>query len=177
MPVAETTFGITYDGPALATGRMPVRDLAPALLALGDLFAEASTVMYPQADPVALSIKATEQGSFEVQLILEAKDLWDQIVNVFDSETVTALVNLQDLVIGGGGLIGIIGLVKKLRGRRVVREEPTPDPAQIKITLDDGTSLEIPSDVARLYRRISIRRKVRDVVAPLTREGVDEIRF
>ena len=43
--LAETAFQIAYEGPALETGRMPVRDLAPALLALGDLFTEASVVL------------------------------------------------------------------------------------------------------------------------------------
>jgi hypothetical protein len=100
--VAETSFSIAYDGPALETGRMPVRDLAPALLALGELFTEASQIVYPDADPVALSIKATEQGSFEVHLILEGKDLWDQFVNLFGSDPVTALVNLKTLIAGGG---------------------------------------------------------------------------
>jgi hypothetical protein len=71
--MAETAFRVAYDGPALATGRMPVRDLAPALLALGDLFAEASQVIYPEGKPVALSIKATEEGSFDVHLILESR--------------------------------------------------------------------------------------------------------
>jgi hypothetical protein len=115
--VAETTFGITYDGPALAAGTMPVRDLAPALLALGDLFTEASQVLYPDAGPVALNIKATDEGSFDVHLILEAKDLWDQLVDMFTSDEVTALVNLQNLVIGGVGSMGLIALVMKCGDR------------------------------------------------------------
>jgi hypothetical protein len=177
MPVAETTFGVVYDGPALAAGRMPVRDLAPALLALGDLFAEASQVIYPDAGPVSLSVEATDRGSFDVRLILEAKDLWDQIVNVFGSDEVTALANLQNLVIGTGGFVGLFALIKRLRGRRITSQESLPDPGQVRITLNDGTKLEIPTDVARLHGRISIRRKVRDVVAPVAREGVDKVRF
>src|SRR5688500_11839084 len=54
VTMAETTFGVVYDGPALETGRMPVRDLAPALLALGQLFSEASRFVYPEQEPVSL---------------------------------------------------------------------------------------------------------------------------
>jgi hypothetical protein len=172
--VAETTFGITFDGPALATGRMPVRDLAPALLALGDLFTEASQIVYPDGGPVALSIKATKQGSFEVHLILEAKELWDQVVDIFGSDAVTVLATLENLILGAAGLFA---LVKKIGGRRIEQEEPAPQPNHVKITLEDGTALEIPTEVAQMYRRISIRTKARDVVAPLKRDGVEQVKF
>lgn len=58
---------------------MPVRDLAPALLALGNLFTEASDALYPEREPVALGLVATDIGSFEAHLILEAKNAWDQV--------------------------------------------------------------------------------------------------
>lgn len=70
--MAETEFGVRYDGTALATGTMPVRDLAPALLALGDLFSEESLLLHPEREPVALNIKATNEGSFVVKLLLES---------------------------------------------------------------------------------------------------------
>jgi len=72
--MAESEFGIEYAGPELDAGTMPVRDLAPALLAMGELVAAASLVVYPERPPVALNIKATEPGSFVVRLILESKD-------------------------------------------------------------------------------------------------------
>jgi hypothetical protein len=39
------------------------------------------------------------------------------------------------------------------------------------------TSIDVASDVVTIYKRPSVRRRARDVVAPLTREGVDEVRF
>lgn len=66
---AETGFSVVVDGPTLADGQMSVRDLAPALLALGELFAEASVIAYPAREPVALNIKATDKGSFDANLI------------------------------------------------------------------------------------------------------------
>ena len=45
--MAEIEFHIAYDGPALVDGRMDVRDLAPALIALGELFQEANGMINP----------------------------------------------------------------------------------------------------------------------------------
>lgn len=178
--MAETAFRVAYDGPALETGKMPVRDLAPALLALGDLFAEASHVIYPEGKPVALSIKATDEGSFDVHLILESLGPWDDLVDIFGSDPVTALVNLKELIVGGtaaGG--GLFWLIKKLRGQSVAVEEGRDEPpsGNVRLTLNDGTTLEAPAEVWTLYRRVTIRRKARQVVAPVAQEGVDQVRF
>ena len=154
---------------------MPVRELAPALLALGDLFAEASEMVYPEGGPVGLSIKATEQASFDVHLILEAENLWEQFVHLLSGDEITALANLKTLILGGTA--GLFVTLRKMRNRRIEREEESATPGQVKVTLDDGTSIEMPPDVARMVRRITIRRKVRDVVAPLARPGVEEVRF
>ena len=153
---------------------MPVRDLAPALLAVGDLFAEASRVLHPDLPPVALDIQATEDGSFTVNLILYAPDLWDQIVEIFTSKDVTAIINLRDALLAGGGLFW---LQKHLRARRVEKKERV-EPGHIRLTLDDGSTVEgVPEDVWRLYERATIRKKTRDVVKPLARKGVQRLDF
>lgn len=176
--MAESHFALAYDGPALETGRMPVRDLAPSLLALGDLFAEASRILYPESDPVGLSVRATEQASFDVHLILEGHDLWNQFVDLFGSDEMTALANLQAILIGGA--VGVIATIKRFGRRRIQSAEPSPEPGMLKLTLegDNGTTtIEVPIDVGRLVQDVSIRRKVRDVMAPLAREGVETVSF
>lgn len=176
VAVAESHFAIAYDGPALETGRMPVRDLAPALLALGALFSEASEMVYPTGGPVGLSVKATEQASFDVHLVLDAHDLWNQFIDFYSSDNITALANLQNLILGS--TVGLFAVLRRIGHRRIDREEESaPTPGQLKVTLDDGTSIEMPVEVARMVRRISIRRKVRDVVAPLARDGVERVTF
>jgi hypothetical protein len=175
--MAETEFIVEYDGPALATGTMPVRDLAPALLALGELFTEASQVIYPEGKPVALNIKATGQGSFDVHLLLEAEGAWKDFVDVWGGDAITALVNLKTLIIGGPSLLGLLGLIKWTRGRKIESQEESPTPGQVKLTLQDGESIEISADVIKLYPHFRIRRKAKEVVAPLARQGVNEVRF
>lgn len=170
--VAETEFGVKYDGPAIVDGRMPVRDLAPALLALGEMFAEASVLLYPDRKPLALDIKATNEGSFLVHLILSTKD---HLIDLFGSDGATALLNLKDYIVGGG--IGIFWLLKRLRGRRITSHESVPESGQIRLTLDDGTSFEIPVQVFELYRTVEIRKKAREVVEPLAASGIDVMEF
>jgi hypothetical protein len=172
--MAESAFGITYDGPALTAGRMPVRDLAPALLALGDLFAEASVLLHPDRKPVALNIEATRDGSFLVHLLLEAEGAWDQMVNLFGSKEASALTNLVDIVVGVGGLFAV---GKRLAGRRILKQEADPAAGIVRLTLDDQTTIEIPSDALRLYGNIAIRKQAREVVAPVTRGGIEVVKF
>lgn len=175
--MAEKEFSVSYDGPALETGRMAVRDLAPALLALGDLFADASLLVYPNRAPVALNIKANERGSFVVQLIVEAHRSWDDLIDMFGGSTASALANLEAIIIGGGGsAIGLIALIKRLKGRRIVKQEPA-EPGQIALTLDDDTTFRVSASALSMYGSVEIRKRVRQVVVPLSREGIESLRF
>jgi hypothetical protein len=169
--VAEVEFNLAYDGPAVETGRMPVQDLAPALLALGEFFAETSRTLYPERDPVALSIQATDTGSFLVRLILEGRAAWDQFAGLLDSGTGNALANLEAI-----GFLTFL-IIKRIAGRKIDAQEPAPAPGHIRLTLEDGTSLDIPSQVLTLYENPEVRRQARRVVSPLHRDGVDEVRL
>ena len=172
--MAAKQFGVVYDGPVLGDGSMPVSDLAPALLALGDLFVGASLAAFPEQEPVALNIKATKDGSFLVQLAIHSPDTWDQIIHFFSSDPIAALLNVRDLVIGGTG--GLFWLIRRLHGRRIAKEDPL-DPGNVRLTLDDGTTIEVPTEALKLYRNVHIRRKAREVVEPVTKDGIESVEF
>lgn len=171
--MAELEFEVTYDGPAIQAGRMAVRDLAPALLALGEIFTEASRLIEPDRPPVALHIRATEHGSFTADLVLHAGSIWNQLIDMFSSQTATAIANLLAVVGGAGGLFAVL---KGLRGRRVITQEAVGD-GQIRLTLDDGTVLEISGDTAKLLKSLTIRRRAVEVVRPLERGGIELLEF
>lgn len=174
--MAEDTFDLVYDGPALTEGRMAVRDLAPALLSLGELFAEASVTLHPDRPAAALNIKATNNGSFLIDLILEGPGLaWDRAIDLFGSDPVEALANLKELVIAPGA--GLFWYIARKRGRSVARQEDAIEPGKVRLTLDDDTVLEVPTDVLALHGSVEVRRKARRVIEPLNRMGVDRLEF
>ena len=171
--MAEADFGVTYHGPALNEGRMAVRDLAPALLALGELFTDVGKVTMPDRKPIGLTIRATEQGSFLVHLVLEAESMLGRVVDLLTTPEVAALVLIRETVIGEDGLFAFI---KRVRGRRITEEEQI-SPGVVRVILVDGTSIETTPDVLTLFNNVPIRRKARQVVEPLGGGRVDTIRF
>jgi hypothetical protein len=175
--MAERTFSVAYEGPALEDGTMDVRELAPALLALADIFRTANTTINSQAPPVTLEIRATNRGSFEVHLVLSQPDFIGNLISLLSSTGPTALANLLAIVIGTPQFaLGLFGLIKRLRGHQVTRIENVSI-GTVRLTLEDGTILELPAEVVTLYRSVTVRRSASEVIAPLRQDGVDVVRF
>ena len=66
--MSRAAFSIAYEGEALEEGRMSVRDLAPSLLSIADLFEATCEVLNGKSAPVDVHVVATSEGSFEVDL-------------------------------------------------------------------------------------------------------------
>ena len=98
----ETHLNIVYDGPAVADGSMNVRDLAPAMLAIGSLFEAANNVTNGQRARVNIKVRATSSGSFHILYeVLQASE-------TIDPGLLTTAVGLKELLVGslvvGGSL-------------------------------------------------------------------------
>jgi hypothetical protein len=178
--MAELTFSLAYEGPALEDGSMEVRALAPSLLALADVFRLGNATVNPQAAPVTLEIRSTDRGSFEIHLILQQPDVLSTLVDMLSGQRATALANLFGIVAGfGGASIGALGLfelIKRLGGRRIA-ERRDLGAGTVRLILDDQTVLEFRADVLLLYQNVTIRRRATEVVAPLRSEGVEAVVF
>lgn len=174
---ASVHFSIKYDGPALATHQMDVRELAPALIALSDLLEQANKAALPDAPDIRVNVQGNfKGGSFGVDLIA-AQTITQQLVSMFSGTEATAAANLYTLLgalglVGGGG--GLIGVIKFLRGRK---------PSAIRIDgdktvfeLHDTTtveSFEVDLMTGRLYKTRVVRQSLAKVIRPLEREGID----
>ena len=169
--MSHAKFSIAYDGPALRDGVMDVRDLAPALLAVGQLFDAANMTLNSEQATVRVNVSATGDGSFEVFLEL-VQSYGQQIVGLFSSDSVTTAINLKNLLIGGTATSGLIWLIKRLRGRRPDKLVKI-DASRVRVTIDDK-SFDVPMDLLRLYQDLAVRGAVRNLIeAPLNQAGID----
>lgn len=169
--MTEERIAVAYDGDEVEQGRMDVLELAPSLLAFANFIHEAQTLLYPDDPRVSVEVVATGEGSFEVDLSI-IHSLIQQARSLFAADSATAAANLAQL---GGVVLGIIKLVRWLRGRAIERRERTPE-GGTRLVLPDGTTYTTTPEVMQVYDRLAIRRLLRDFVRPLRREGIEEVR-
>lgn len=163
-------FKVAYDGEALRSHTMDVRDLAPALLSLGQLFDEANRVLNGDKVTVSLQIKAHEEGSFEILLHLY-QSIGDQLTQFLVGDFVTSIINLKELVLGGGTVLyGLYWLIKRLKGQKPHRILDLKN-GMVRIEFDKET-FDIPIKLLRLYQDVAVRQATEAVLKPLYREGI-----
>ena len=173
-PREETTsFIVSYEGDALAENTMPVRDLAPALLALGEAYERANAILNRDRARVSLQIRATQQGSFEIALILQ--QVYNEAATLLSGDFITSATNLKELLFGGASVVGLITLLKRLRGGQPEEADTGPDGNSVLEI--QGLRLTVPSDVMRLFADRVMRDSAEAIVEPVTKEGVDRVVF
>lgn len=168
----STEFKIIYDGEALQKHSMEVRDLAPALLALGNLFDEANRILNGDKATIKLQVKAHEAGSFEIHLVL-FQSLADQISHFLSGDYITSIINLKELICGvlAGGSNGLFWLIKKFRGKNPSKITDLKN-GLMRIEIGNE-AFDIPLALLRMYQDLTIRRAVESVVRPLHKDGIN----
>ena len=166
----QAQLDMVYDGPALADGSMNVRDLGPALMAVGSLFEAANRATNGEKASISVNVRATSAGSFHILFEVVQSLQMSNVLGTEFSDIITTANALKGLLIGGSGLIGIFGLVKWLRGRRP--EVKKINESLYSLTIGDET-YEVPLDLLRLYQDASVRRNLQDIVRPVSQPGVE----
>lgn len=167
--MSRAEFQIAYDGFALRDGTMDVRDLALALLAVGQLFDAANYALNGEKTKVSVHVKATKEGSFEINLEV-IQSLVDQAKSFLSSDFVVAAINLKELILGG--TISLCWLVKKLKGGKPDKIERLAGDT-MRITIG-SESFDVPLKLLRLYQDLAVRSAVEQMVKePLEKSGID----
>jgi len=180
MSQNNTTFKISYDGPALAGHEMNVRDFAPALLAIGDLLDEANLALNGSKTKVVVNIKATEAGSIDV-LLSVVQDIFTQAQTLFSGDGINAFLNARDLLIIllgiKGGSFGVINTILWLKNRPI-KNITKIEVGKFKITVTDGDTRVVTENEIRLFGMIKIRKSLEAIIkTPLEKEGINKVTF
>lgn len=150
---------------------MDVRDLAPALLAIGALLDAANETLGGNPKAVSVHVRALEAGSFSVDLEL-VENLYRRGIALLTGQEVDGALKLKELVLFGA--VGLVWLVRRLRGGRPDQIERL-EGGVTRLT-KDGESFDVPMEVLRLYQSVPVRSALQDVVAtPLARDGIDTL--
>ena len=168
---SRTTLTVAYDGDAVRSGSMAVKELAPALLSLGSLCEEANRTLNADLAAVSISVQSDgfNPGSFEVSL-----DLLQNLKTLLTSSDVADAKEILTLLglIGGGGLLG---LYRWLKGRQPSPGTTLKDGSiQVNVQGDNNQVTVVQPQVLSLYNSTSVRSAYRGVLNPLISSGIDE---
>ena len=183
--MSASAFKIVFDGPAVHDGAIDVRDLAPALMAVGDLVQSASSVLNQDQAKTTVRIEATKEGSFEVVLTTGQELLQTLFSRIIASEDpITEAKELTDLLFmwAGGAAIaaasvtgGLIQLIKWLGGRKPERIEDLPD-GKVSIHIGEASFIT-DKRVVELAQAKTVRENAKKFVEVLEREGIEQVRL
>lgn len=176
--MTDTSIKIAYCGEAVDNGTMDVRDLAPALLALGDLVDKANNIINNNNSKVKVLVKSDiKKGSFEITLDV-VQTLPEQVmclVGLANQLPIREILNDLGLGCTLSG-VNIPFLIKKLKGK---------NPTSVKKIEDDNVLLEfsetetetekikVSQRVLKLYRNEKVRKCFSDALSPLKTPGID----
>ncbi len=170
--MSKASLNIAYTGPALEDGSMDVRELAPALLAIGELLERCNELLNPPESRIAVRVKAEfRRGSFEVllELVQSMAEQMRMMLNMSDGVAAGDMLKMVGLT--ASSTLGVVKLLKELKGKR-------PDKVYQAegniIVLEKGDiRIEVPREVAQLYADSRVRESIKAVVEPVRRPGIE----
>lgn len=178
--MSRATFQLAYDGEAVRAGSMDVHELAPALLAVGDLVRHANSILNGEQATASVRVQSDfRHGSFEINLILD-QNLIEQAKNLLFGRDVADAAALVRALFGGASaatavIAGVLKILKMLKGEK---------PKQITI-IDNSTTIiqtgsgQILQGVdrisAELYQVDAVREAAERVIQPLRKPGFDSL--
>lgn len=161
--MSSTEFSVIFEGDPFENGEIDVNDLAPALLALGNVVQTANSVLNGDRADARLKVRATQKGSFDAVLMLDVSwiaDLLD-VASAHPSRMVAA-DKLTDLLMKGGKIvggtaIGLFAVLRILKGKKPDQLQKTPNGTEITIS---QTTILVEPETLRLLEDRNTREAV-----------------
>lgn len=180
--MTKARFEIAFEGDPFDDGEIDVRDLAPTLLAFGNVVQAANKALNGDRADARLKVAATDHGSFVAALTMDVGWLTDMLDAVSaHPQRVVAADQLMDLLIKagtivGGGAVGLFAAIKVLGGKRPEKVEPRGG-GTTEITINQ-TALVVDDRTVALLQDLPTREAVEDLGAKAARvDGLDNLRI
>ena len=183
--MSSETIRVKYDGPALAGHFMDVADLAPALLSISDLCKSANRKFNGDRASVSVLISADVKQNciqFDLQIV---QSLWQQAQGLLDNtdlKSAKEILEWLDLIeVKGGALLGLLGLLAKIRGSRIEKAEPVTDSAtgkqaiQLSIKGDGNTVVWVAPQTYQMLQDPAAIKSAKKIIEPLTKDGYEKL--
>lgn len=166
-------LGIKLKGPAVDAGTIEACELAQILTASAVLIKELGNVEgFRQLPKPSLKVAATSKGSFDLSLLLEgAREAWGMMQGALLSEEVQAIGTLSGLATT---FVEVIRYFRN-KGKKREAERKVDEQGQVKITLVDGTVLEVSPHIATAVDFPRVMLAARQIVSSATSPGVEAI--
>jgi hypothetical protein len=161
--MSGSPFALQYEGPAVADGLMSVRELAPALLAFGDLCDQANREIHGDESRVEVKIRAVSPGSVIVNLVVAAAG-----TGLFGALTAAAknpkkVAEVLDLVTSA------VKFVRESKGKKESVTELLAPSTEVRVTHD------VTDRLYGLLKRRAAQEDLIRIVDPLKNEGIDRL--
>jgi hypothetical protein len=182
--MSTDSFQLTYNGRDVQNGAMDVFELAPALVAIGDLIRDANRFL--NGDQAAVNVKVDsdfKRGSFDIHLLLD-----QQLLEVANQTLAFAsFVDASGLIhalfgaikehpdkVAEGVVLGLFTVYKLMKGEK-------PKPGSIVIEDNHGTinignrKVKVDARGAQMYLNDAIRSDVDHVARSVATDGIDKL--
>ena len=164
---SQTSFTVKYDGPALKDHSMSAIDLGPALYALGTLCQEATRVVAGEEAKVDVQVKATGEGSFEIDFMFLIEHAVAATPLLMEAGPPTS----KDIL---ALISGLLNFSKWKQGRSITKQEKDlKDGTKVVVSGDNNTTF-VNNGVINLNGNFYVRTAEREAVQPLLVDGVEK---
>lgn len=161
--MSNTEFSVVFEGDPFENGEIDVNDLAPALLALGNVVQSANSVLNGDRADARLKVRATQKGSFDAVLMLDVSWVADLLDSVSaHPDRMVAADKLADLLmksgqIVGGTAVGLFAALRLLKGKKPDQVKETAKGTEITI---NQTTILVEHETLRLLEDRNTREAV-----------------
>ena len=182
--MSKARFQLVYDGPALQNHSMDVQELAPALLALGNLCIETNRILNKERTHVKVFIKSDfKRGSFPIDLEV-VQSLVERLPDIFkDPRVMTAkeLLEWLGIISGVAGGYGLWQYLKTRKGRNIesVEYKQSADGKNVVHIQFEGDNNKFcfPQLIHELGENERVSQTCKEIIRPLQKTGIDKIEF